>query len=325
MQYVRRAKYVWSCGGFIAALFMLALAPVAGAGPADPAAGDRELAIAIRESFPDPQPSLPIAFRPGNLCREARIRDSENAEFRRDFGSALVAAIDEDPTTHLTRRVVPGEWFEIKFPGSRRWMNFVDIEYEGADDFRFEALNSAGEREEIRIVGSYERESTRGHRIRTIEFAPVEAHGLRWSWQECDADEGFIDIFELRARFFMADPDPADGINWLLCETGDPLIGPPDIRPLWNKISALPAWCPWRWHACHLWLPPADWAGDFKLVGPPAFGGENLHVNGFTGMDFHDLSVIACHGAPSRIWFTTGPPPARSGSGSVPVYSVGWP
>lgn len=106
----------------------------------------------------------------------------------------------------------------------------------------------------------------------------------------------------------FTDPDPNDGTNWVLCETAIAGIGEADIIPFWNIINGLPDWCPSASHYCHLWLPGADWSGDFKRVG--SGGGEHIHSGGFTGMDYHDLSVVVAHGGPGRIRFSTGPPPA---------------
>ena len=245
-------------------------------------------------------------FKPGNLCRVSTIRDNQQTEYTRAARSELTAVIDEDPNTYLTKRCTPDQWLEIRFQGTRKWVNFVEVQYTGGDDFEFEIFDFKGDRRKVNVISADVIEGPQFRRIKTIEFDPVQAKGIRWSWATAGSSSERIDIYEISAWFYQTDPDPNDPTNWLLCETGDPWIGPPDIQPLWYKITALPDWCPWQWHLCHLWIPQVDWSGDFRTAG--AGGGENSHAGGWTGMDYHDLSVIACHGTPCRIRFSTGPP-----------------
>ncbi len=268
----------------------------------------------LMESFPTCEKAPPIG--PVNYCLNSQVRENEQLEFIPVEKSILRPIMDQNVYTFITKENSPDQWIELEFIGARKWVNFLEIQFSGSDNFIFEIINTRGEREEINALASFLREGPNATVIKTIEFEPLRAKAIRWSGTKSDEVDESVDIYELQVWFHQtdsdraADPDPSDSVNWLLCETGDPTIGPPDIIPLWNRITSRPGWCPSFNHWCHLWVPSADWAGDFKRAG--VGGGENIHAGGFTGMDFHDLSVIACHGAPCKIWFTTGPAPATN-------------
>ncbi len=476
-------------------------------------AADQDPSLYGRGEEPPPVYDEGEPFELLNLCGVSKIRDNEQTEYTRNVESVLTAVVDEDQNTYLTKSCTPDQWLEIRFPGARKWVNFVEIQYTGKDDFKFEIFNFKGETQEINVISADLRGIFGSSKIKTIEFEPVRAKGIRWSWATAGSADQRINIYEISAWFYQPDPDdqvdsdlddrvsgqktvsetvppaklppanapvakdgtlpdtkqtpgtipdygmgtglpkggkallsegfegawpppgwtviqthtgtshpipsywsqtdytvhsgtyaaglwwdyghqdewlitpavlldgacflsfwtygwegsthgdhyyvkvstdggtswdvvfdlseltlgdwnawdypytidlsaysgqvvniafhaqdppdndglwyiwviddvylnpypdpdPNDPTNWLLCETCDPIIGPPDITPLWNRISTRPGWCPGASHWCHLWVPPADWSGDFRRAA--AGGGENSHVTGYTGMD----------------------------------------
>lgn len=246
-----------------------------------------------------------------NLCQTAQIRDNEQLEYVGIAGSRLTAVIDGDPNTYLTKSCVLDQWLDIQFPGARKWVNFIQVQYTGKDDFKFEIFNFKGERHDIKVLSTDLKDGSESRQIKIIEFEPLQAKGIRWSWVGAGSPNETINIYEISAWFYQPDPDPPidtdvdDSLNWLLCETSVEM-GVQDINPLWYKITSLTDWCPQGSHDCHFVKPPGDKAGDF--VSEAIGGGENSH-NFWTGMDYHDLSVIAQHGCPCHIFFTSGPFP----------------
>jgi hypothetical protein len=259
-------------------------------------------------NYPDPKFDLGETFEPQNLCLTSQIRDNDRAEYSRASGSALTAVIDGDLNTYVIKKCVPDQWIEIQFEGASQWINFIQIKYVGGEDFDFAAFNAKGEKINITKLNEDRKEGLESTKIKTIEFDPIRAKGIRWSWRTTGSFNKEIRIYEISAWFYQPDPDPPidpdvnDSINWLLLETGDGNIGPPDIKPFWNKILALPDWCHNEWHCCHKLEPPYDKAGDFMKT-PPC--GEDSHFP-WRGMDYHDLSVVAVHGCPCKMLFTSG-------------------
>ena len=255
-----------------------------------------------------PVPGEMITFQAGNLCRASEIRDNAQVEYTRVSSSALVAVIDQDPKTYLSKSCTPDQWLDIRFLGARRWVNFVEIQYVGGDDFKFDIFNFKGERQKINVISAESREGPGATQIKIIEFEPVRAKGIRWSWASAGPADESIAIHEISVWFRQLDPDdkqpPDDAENWLLCEniTG---MGTTDMAPLWNTITALPDWCPNMSHWCHWWQGLAAWDGDFTCAAAGGF--ENTHSWPawplYTGMDYHDLSVVALHGSPCNIFF----------------------
>jgi hypothetical protein len=289
---------------------LVALTLTMGLWPVDPVSANQKTSYGRTNPQRVPLSCPEVIPKIDNLCEVSRVRDDQRPEFTRKAGSRLSAVIDGDRSTYLTKGETAGEWLEIRFPGAPKWVNVVEIEYRGDDPFELMLFDSEGAPRKIAVISTDFRHATESREIVTIEFEPARAKGIRWSFGAVGVGGGGIDISEISASFLQTDPDPNDPTNWLLCETGDAVIGPPDLSPMWDKIRGLPAWCPSAPHGCHCWVSPADWAADFKRAA--AGGAENSHALGYTGMDYHDLSVIANHGSPGAIYFTTGPSPATS-------------
>jgi hypothetical protein len=246
------------------------------------------------------------AFKAGNLCREAEIRDNINNQFKRSLDSPLISIIDDNPNTFYGNDFKSGNWLEIKFPGARRWVNFIEIQSSGKGDFDFEIFDFKGNRTEIVIISTETVSGMHSDQIMTLHIEPLLAKGIRLSFNESSESYSETSIYEISAWFHQSDPDrqidpdPNDPDNWLLveCIRG---MGISDTRPLWDNITGLNDWCPTGWHYCHWWRGQAAWDGDFTRSN--AGGYENSHTGAWTGMDYHDLSVVALHGSPCNIYF----------------------
>jgi hypothetical protein len=290
---------------------------------ANPALAASEEAIQLREAH---QSLLDICmsepYERLDFCEKAYLRDSKTPEFEEFETSGLSAIVDGSAESSVTLTCTEGDFVDIKFRGARRWLNHVSVEFEGQPDFSLMGFDSEGNVFDFEIIDEAIESSGGSHQILEVELEAVRVSGIRWVCSGIEHPSEEFRIFEISGWFLMTDPDPNDPQNWLLCETGDATIGPPDITPLWNRIRSRPSWCPSGWHYCHLWVPMADWAGDFTIA---AMGGaENSHANAYTGIDYHDLSVIACHGAPCNIWFSTGPAPADNVLTAPNDVMTGW-
>ena len=251
-----------------------------------------------------------------NFCRGGTVRGGGSA-FADDVNQGdLQAAVDENAATFVTRSCAEDQWLEITFPGARRWVNHVQIQYAGSENFGFELYDAQGKRQDFLALASTDEAGDGSIIIRTFRIEPVRVQTIRLVGLSNAVPSETVDVFEIAAWYYQTDPDKGadlgndDAQNWLLCEGGDPVMSPPDLTPLWNRISTRPGWCPGGSHSCHLWLPNSDWAADFTNAANG--GAEFSHAWPYTGMDYHDLSVLANHGSPCNITFNNGPLPSNN-------------
>ena len=175
--------------------------------PLGVSASDEDPSLYGRGQEPPPVYDKGEPFELLNLCRVSKIRDNDQTEYTRNVESALTQVIDEDPNTYLTKTCTPDQWLEIRFPGARKWVNFVEIQYTGGDDFKFEIFNFKGERQKINVISTDLRGVFGSGKIKTIEFEPVRAKGIRWSWAAAGSANQRINVYEISAWFYQPDPD----------------------------------------------------------------------------------------------------------------------
>jgi len=291
---------------FLSCLIALDNSPFAGQG--QPATGVDAARDAVVASAPLTEGQ--------DFCRGGTVRGGGSALSDDVNQGDLQAAVDENAATFVTQSCAADRWFEITFPGARRWVNHVQIQYAGSEDFGFELYDAQGKRQDFVVVASTDEAGDGSSTIRTLRIEPTRVHTIRLvGLSNADPSET-VDVFEIAAWYYQTDPDKGadlgndDAQNWLLCEGGDPVMSPPDLTPLWNRISTRPGWCPGGSHSCHLWLPNSDWAADFTNAANG--GAEFSHAWPYTGMDYHDLSVLANHGSPCNITFNNGPLPSNN-------------
>jgi hypothetical protein len=246
-----------------------------------------------------------------DLCRGAMIRSNIEEKPGPGVNKILYAVVDEDPGTFL--RMEPGgnEWLEIEFQGAWYWVNQIEIQYRGNNNFKLATFSTKGSAQDLIPLSIEDRELENANFSKFIEIEPIKAKGLRFSMPADGKGAKGVDIYEIKAWFYFPDPDKVkrgidDPENWLLCENIDGM-GADDMKPFWTKISGLGGWCPNSSHWCHWWNGSAAWAGDFK--GAVVGGAEDNHTGAWTGMDYHDMAAIALHGYPCGIVFPNGPPP----------------
>jgi len=292
--------------GLLSLLFFLLITAFVGIAALADGETDKR-AQAAREAQ-DPPPAGDKITYPSDICAVSGIRDNAQKEFTRSPDSPLAAALDGNPGTYVTKGMTPDQWLEIRFPGPGSWINIIEIEYTGSDKFEFEAFNFAGDLREVRVISKKITEIADSRMMARIEIDPVRAKGFRWSPAADAPADGQVAIHDVKMQWFWIDPDTPDSINWLLCENiwG---MGTADMAPLWFRIITRPAWAagPFMPHWSHWWNGWAAWSGDFRVA---PIGSENLHPwpgpMWYTGMDYHDLSVVALHGSPGRMQFPGG-------------------